>query len=73
MDIENGTNSRKLAYLMQFIDNHDNDGKFLTIAQQLNTPEEVAQTRDYFDMTKENRFYKLINIELIVNALKYVN
>ena len=73
MDIENGANSRKLAFLMQFIDNHDNDGKFLTIAQQLNTPEEVAQTRDYFDMTKENRFYKLINIELIVNALKYVN
>lgn len=73
MDIENGTNSRKLAFLMQYIDDHINDGRFLRIAMQKNAPEEVATTREYFDMIKDNRYYKMITIDVIIRMLRNVN
>ncbi len=72
MDIDNGTNSRKLAFLMQYIDDHANDGRFLRIAMQKNTPEEVAKTRGYFDMTKDNRYYKMLDMNTILQMLKNI-
>lgn len=72
MNIDDAKNSRQLAHLYQFIDNHASDALFFRLANEKNTPEELAKTFQYFDMTKKVRAARMFTINDIIRVMNKI-
>lgn len=72
MNINDAKNSRQLAYLYQFIDNHQSDKLFFRLANEKNMPEDLAKTFQYFDMTKKVRAARMFTIDDIIRGMNKI-
>lgn len=72
MNIDDSLTSRKIAFLMQYIDNHVNDAIFLQIVKYAKSVEEVAKTSFYNDITQQNQIAKNITIDDIIYAVNNI-
>ena len=74
MDIDNGQNSRKLAFLWQFIDSFaETTSALFELADKLETPEELARTPEYFYASKKLLEIRYVKLQDVIETLKYID
>jgi hypothetical protein len=74
MNIDNRQNSRKLAFLWQFIDYFaETTPALFELANKLKTPEELARTPEYFYASKEILEIRKDRLQDVIETLKYID